>query len=317
MIMKFKEIYFLIAFSLLLSFFLTAQNVKDIGKVGGSYKESTEYYKASEKIKLDDAQLSVAYKFKHPLSCNEDISFNEGTMILFSGSRFSIYFDRNDINRRTAFSSYFKEKGIPKAFLSTPFNEFVEIAINDNYLFSPSVSRETSQLYKDRKNNIITIMDFDNSNFNANELFFFYEEEVFPINWEINEDTISALGYLCTKATCNFRGRIYTAWFTPDILLNDGPYKFYGLPGMILKIEDSEKLFQFEAIGLEKLKNTEILIDEKSKYLKCTNEEYHTIKKRMQENFTEFYRVGELLHYSYRKNGVEYIPIEKCNQFKM
>src|SRR5690606_34206944 len=131
---------------------------------------------------------------------------------------------------------------------------------------------------------------------------------------------------------CDSGGRIYTAWFTQDIPINEGPYKFYGLPGMILKIEDTEKLFQFEAIGLEKLENAEIVIDEKSRYLKCTQEEYSTMKKemhenlrklkctkeeysttkkRMRENFTEFYREGMSLNYSYRKNGIEYIPIEK------
>jgi GLPGLI family protein len=153
-------------------------------------------------------------------------------------------------------------------------------------------------------------MDFDNSNFGASELYF-YQEESIHIPWEIKEDTISVLGYLCTKANCDFGGRIYTAWFTQDIPINEGPYKFYGLPGMILKIEDSEKLFQFEAIGLEKLENAEIVIDENSRYLKCTKEEYSTIKKRMRENFTEFYREGMSLNYSYRKNGIEYIPIEK------
>lgn len=70
-----------------------------------------------------------------------------------------------------------------------------------------------------------------------------------PIGWEIQEDTMSVLGYTCTKATCDFGGRSYMAWFTQAIPINDGPYKFYGLPGMILKIEVSEKLFQFQAIG--------------------------------------------------------------------
>lgn len=80
---------------------------------------------------------------------------------------------------------------------------------------------------------------------------------------------------------------------------------------MILKIEDSEKLFQFQAIGLQKLENTEIVIDDNAEYLKCTKEEYNTLKKRMKENFTVFYREGIMLHFSYRKNGIEYNPIEK------
>lgn len=303
--------------SLILFYFLSfwhviAQVNQDITlKIGGTHQKSNQFYMAPEKIKLDDAQISVLYQFKHGLVSNNSISFVTDTMVLAVGSQFSIYFDRNEKNRRESFTSYFMEQGPPKAFLSTPYGEFTETAINNSYLFNPSVSGETSQLYKDRKKDFVTIMDFDNSNFNADELFFFYEEEVSPINWKIEEDTMPVFGYTCTKATCNFRGRNYTAWFAQDIPINDGPYKFYGLPGLILQIDDSEKHFQFKAIGLEKMENTEIVIDDKSEYLKCTKEEYNVIKKRMQENFTVFYRKGILLHFSYRKSGIEYNPIEK------
>ena len=247
---------------------------------------------------------------RHSINKQKDISFITDTMLLITGDNYSIYFDPNDIKRRDAFSSYVRQNGPPQVFMSTSQSEFSELTINENNYFSPSESGETAQLYKDRGKNFITVMDFDNSNFGASELYF-YQEESIHIPWEIKEDTISVLGYLCTKANCDFGGRIYTAWFTQDIPINEGPYKFYGLPGMILKIEDSEKLFQFEAIGLEKLENAEIVIDENSRYLKCTKEEYSTIKKRMRENFTEFYREGMSLNYSYRKNGIEYIPIEK------
>lgn len=302
--------YILLVF-IFFPFWLSAQNASDTVKIGGSHKKGTEYYKVPEKIKLDEAQLSVTYQFKHPLSGNKETSFAIDTMILATGPRFSIYFDRNDINRRTAFSSYFRQKSPPDVFMSTDYSEFTEIAMKNDYLFTPSVSGETYQLYKDRKNNVITVMDLDDSNFDVDELFFLYEEKVTPINWEIAGDTTSVLGYVCTKATCNFGGRSYTAWFTQDIPINEGPYKFYGLPGMILKLEDSEKLFQFEAIGLEKLENTEIVIDDNSKYLKCSKEQYNTLKKRMAENYTVFYRAGYILYFSYKKSGVGYIPIEK------
>ncbi|RTZ46452.1 GLPGLI family protein [Chryseobacterium arthrosphaerae] len=32
------------------------------------------------------------------------------------------------------------------------------------------------------------------------------------------------------KAVCDFAGRKWTAWFTADLPIQDGPYKFYGLP---------------------------------------------------------------------------------------
>ncbi|WP_245539702.1 hypothetical protein [Riemerella columbina] len=34
----------------------------------------------------------------------------------------------------------------------------------------------------------------------------------------------------------------------------DGPYKFTGLPGLILKVEDAKKQFLFEAVALKKVR---------------------------------------------------------------
>lgn len=303
--MKYLVICFLGLFFLLTPKHVGAQISQDMPlMIGGLLGED------KEKIKLDDAQLSAIYQFRHEVISNKK-NIVIDTMVLVVGPQYSIYYDRNDKIRRKAFSSYFTHNGAPKVFLSAPYNKFTEIAVNDNYLFIPSLSGETSQLYKDRKKNVITIMDFDNTNFDTDELFFLYEEEISPITWEMREDTMSVLGYTCTKATCDLGGRHFIAWFTQEIPINDGPYKFYGLPGMILKIEDSEKLFKFEAIGLEKLDNTEIVIDDNAKYLKCSKEEYNTLKKRMQENFTVFYRAGNALYHSYRKTGIEYNPIER------
>ena len=68
--------------------------------------------------------------------------------------------------------------------------------------------------------------------------------------WEIVSDTMTILSYLCQKATTRFKGRDFTAWFTPEIPRNEGPWKLCGLPGLILRAEDSQQYFVFEATGL-------------------------------------------------------------------
>ena len=77
-----------------------------------------------------------------------------------------------------------------------------------------------------------------------------YSEPFADFNWAIYEDTLTVCGYLCQKATCDFRGRIYTAWFSTEIPINEGPWKFGGLPGLILKIYDKDKKFVFECTGI-------------------------------------------------------------------
>lgn len=72
--------------------------------------------------------------------------------------------------------------------------------------------------------------------------------------WSIESDTLTVAGYSCQKATCNFRGRIYTAWFATDIPIGNGPWKFGGLPGLILKVYDMDKLYTFECVKIENLR---------------------------------------------------------------
>lgn len=77
-----------------------------------------------------------------------------------------------------------------------------------------------------------------------------------PIHWKIKSNTTEKiLGYDTQKAVCEFGGRKWTAWFTREIPIMDGPYKFSGLPGLILKIQDSEENYLFEIKSITKENN--------------------------------------------------------------
>ena len=77
-----------------------------------------------------------------------------------------------------------------------------------------------------------------------------YTEEVTPIEWQLSQEQEVILGYNCQKATGTFRGREWQVWFTYDIPYNYGPWKLGGLPGLILKAEDSSGSFVWEAVSL-------------------------------------------------------------------
>ena len=66
-------------------------------------------------------------------------------------------------------------------------------------------------------------------------------------NWVITDETDIILGFPCIKATTNFRGREWIAFFTPDIPIQEGPWKLYGRPGLILKAYDSKRHYFYEA----------------------------------------------------------------------
>lgn len=79
-------------------------------------------------------------------------------------------------------------------------------------------------------------------------------EETPVIKWNILPETQKIENYNCQKATANFSGRIWEAWFSKDLPFPDGPYKFQGLPGLIVKMEDKTKSHQFLLKGSKKLK---------------------------------------------------------------
>lgn len=108
---------------------------------------------------------------------------------------------------------------------------------------------------------------------NSNGIMYFYTPNHMPnpvlkvkderkLNWRILPDKQKIGGYSAQKATTNFGGREWTAWFTTEIPFQDGPYKFYGLPGLILKVYDKTNTHSFEIISIEKNKsNYDILND--------------------------------------------------------
>ncbi|PWN59726.1 GLPGLI family protein [Chryseobacterium viscerum] len=73
------------------------------------------------------------------------------------------------------------------------------------------------------------------------------------ITWKIESEKQKIGEYSAQKATTDFGGRKWTAWFTTDIPIQDGPYKFSGLPGLIVKIEDATKNHIYELIGIKNL----------------------------------------------------------------
>lgn len=82
-----------------------------------------------------------------------------------------------------------------------------------------------------------------------------YQETIPDIRWNLCDEYKSILEYKCQKATCSFRGRSYIAWYTSDIPLKMGPYKFSGLPGLILSISDTNKEYNWECVGLARGNN--------------------------------------------------------------
>ena len=84
-------------------------------------------------------------------------------------------------------------------------------------------------------------------------LFSYYNEIRQMPEWEIGDETKEILGYSCQKAKVNFLGRDWIVYFTPEISINQGPWKLWGLPGLIVEATDENNFFNYTLKAFEEL----------------------------------------------------------------
>ena len=139
----------------------------------------------------------------------------------------------------------------------------------------------------------------------------FYEKdcarytEPYPLmKWTLQKETETICGYKCQKATCHYRGRDFEAWFAPSIPIKKGPWKFGGLPGLILKVYDKDHLYTFECVRVEKGRFPMVQYPEKYFPVQTRDKIYKT---QVQLNKT----YGEIFSFStFGKDFYEYDPLE-------
>ena len=58
------------------------------------------------------------------------------------------------------------------------------------------------------------------------------------------------------KATTTWGGRNWMAWFAKEIPFQEGPYKFRGLPGLIIEVSDDQNNYKFSLAKSENIKES-------------------------------------------------------------
>jgi GLPGLI family protein len=217
---------------------------------------------------LDSAKMRIVYRLAYVPDSTANDKISTDTYFLLIGETVSSFFSYTRFRQDSMFNESHKN-GTVQEFLQDPGlrNKFGTGGFYSN----------CSQFinYPENKITITDAVIIDK---------FIYEENIEKINWNILSDTSTYLNYLCQKATCTFRGRNYIAWFTPEIPLSNGPYKFQGLPGLILKIADTKNNYVYECKGIERLtEKVPIAITEK-KYIKTTRSEFRKLFKESFEN---------------------------------
>lgn len=105
------------------------------------------------------------------------------------------------------------------------------------------------------------------------------------IDWTLVEDsTKNVLDYDCIMATTYFHGRKWTAWFTPEIPAQAGPWKLAGLPGLILEADADNGVYSFVATGIKNTDLPIVPVYQADRYEKITREDLLKAKRSFLDN---------------------------------
>lgn len=134
--------------------------------------------------------------------------------------------------------------------------------------------------------------------------YYFYQDSSSDFKWDITDETKTVNLYSLIKATCNYHGREWIVWFSPELPWHDGPWKFCGLPGLIIEAYDKNKLFNF---------NLDRIIQCDKPVTDWVNNYLHTDRKSFSRNKYKYYKNNkfklnsELINFSLEATDSRYL----------
>lgn len=189
------------------------------------------------------------------------------------------------------------------------YKEFFSLQVTDKQAFFSSqvlAKRDSISKVATKTQGNTNVMDFRNFNMpktrnpyviiqNVNSITFFeyvglslfsYENVVIS-NWILKDESKLIENFLCKKAELHYKGREWIAWYCPEIPLPYGPYKFSGLPGLIVQIADKTGEYGFRLVAAKSSNETSEEINLKlSRYTKAKKITQKELEKAL-DDFNE------------------------------
>lgn len=221
----------------ILYLFFTIANVITISAQTINWSKTNSNVKADSIAKeiFEPVQYLITYNYTYVRDVNFPDDKREGLTILQVGNRYNRFCDFNELRfdsicDETARGHLSVNEASPLMLSALKYVRFNESIVIDKQTNQTTIQR-TAGLKTKR---------------------YQYSENNPTLEWAIQEgDTIIA-GYQCKKAKTRLFGRDYIAWYSPEINMPYGPYKFNGLPGLILKVTDTDGYFDFMLNGFQK-----------------------------------------------------------------
>jgi GLPGLI family protein len=184
---------------------------------------------------LDTANIKISYTLTWKEDSNNLERARKENMILLIGNKVSLFMGENFYNM-VYFGRQAERAGQLQQFIDA--NEMEKYRTRFSYRVFKNFP-EKKYTYTD-----VVLPDY-----------FEYTEDLSVFNWVLLDETKTIGNYKAQSAQCFYGGRNWVAWYTTEIPINDGPYKFYGLPGLIIRLYDEKEHYVFEMTKLERYKN--------------------------------------------------------------
>lgn len=216
----------------------------------------------------EPVQFRFYYAHEHLRDVEDSTSRLRENMVLFTGEKSSL------------FTSY--ERLIEMKDVLNKTDQ--DMAVNPN---APVVLSNRRKVIPDEFLTFFNQTTYISSEFFARH--YYLIEERPAIEWEMMDAEQEILGMNAYKAVGEFLGRTWEVWFVPEIPLPTGPWLLYGLPGLIVKAEDTEGHVRFALTAFESAAVENEVINK----VKHGAEDYtlimiHNFKKRMEINRKDF-----------------------------
>ncbi len=165
----------------------------------------------------------------------------EYQMILLANSAESKFYNQQ-CEYRDSLDTTPSGKAIYREIITNMASKYAETGVLDD----SALPQCKMYIFKSRNDSTLSFYDKNGSSHSH-----FYIEPLCEMRWQIGDSTKTILGYECIAAETDFHGRHWNVWFTPEIPIQDGPWKFCGLPGLILEAADATGQHSFIADGIE------------------------------------------------------------------
>jgi len=233
----------------------------------------------SQNLGAPKFDYKVFYELKYQPDSLDESSVKNETMVLFLGNNYSKFSSIGQHIKDSVFQTYNNKARTMDNYAE--YKSKIPVIDHKYIVIKNSKSDEMYFLEKIGKDNLG------------------YKETIENFKWQIKDEFKTVSGYRTQKAITYFKGREFVAWFSEEIPIPNGPYKFGGLPGLIIQLNDTKEHYVFNLISFNKLKpsvKSDVILDN---FLLTDKKKFDQLKQDYKQNpLANFERSGASISFT-------------------